>query len=100
MKSEVPLTLILFPLRAGRGERECTRDDFAERGPMSRSTPALTFPVTPAPSPKRQRTRGLAHSKTLCAFHRSSGNAPASWTAVALHRFSFCTGARLCEPQH
>jgi hypothetical protein len=28
------------------------------------------------------------HSKTLRAIRRSSENAPASWTAVALHRFS------------
>jgi hypothetical protein len=33
--------------------------------------------------------RGLAHSKTLRAFRQPSSNAPASWTAVGLHRFSF-----------
>src|SRR5881394_3286142 len=32
---------------------------FRSSAAVSRSTPALTFPVTPAPSPKRQRTRGL-----------------------------------------
>ena len=35
-----------------------------------------------------QSARGLAHSKTLRAIRESSAFAPASWTAVALHRFS------------
>jgi hypothetical protein len=30
-----------------------------------------------------QSARGLAHSKTLRAFRKSSNNAPASWTAAA-----------------
>jgi hypothetical protein len=34
-----------------------------------------------------QSARGLAQSKTLRAIRWSSVNAPASWTAVALHRF-------------
>ena len=36
----------------------------------------------------RQSARGLAHSTTLREVRRSLKNAPASWTAVALHRFS------------
>jgi hypothetical protein len=35
-----------------------------------------------------QSARGLAHSTTLRAFREPSAFAPASWTAVALHRFS------------
>ena len=34
-----------------------------------------------------QSARGLAHSKTLRAIRLSSAFAPASWSAVALHRF-------------
>ena len=34
-----------------------------------------------------QSARGLAHSKTLRAVRASSVNAPAFWSAVALHRF-------------
>ena len=34
-----------------------------------------------------QSARGLAHSKTLRAVRWSFGSAPASWSAVALHRF-------------
>jgi len=35
-----------------------------------------------------ESARGLAQSKTLRAFRESLANAPASWTAVALYRFS------------
>jgi hypothetical protein len=35
-----------------------------------------------------QSARGLAHSTTLRAVWSSLENATASWTAVALHRFS------------
>ena len=35
-----------------------------------------------------ESARGLAHSKTLCAIRGASASAPASWSAVALHRFS------------
>jgi hypothetical protein len=47
-----------------------------------------------------QSARGLAHSKTLREFRASSSNAPASWTAVALHRFSFSNKACLCAMHH
>jgi hypothetical protein len=43
--------------------------------------------------------RGLAHSRTLRAVREPLANAPASWTAVALHRFGFRISALLCEPQ-
>jgi hypothetical protein len=44
------------------------------------------FPVPPAFS-RRKSARGLAQSKTLREVRRPLENAPASWTAVALHRF-------------
>ena len=57
---------------------------------------ALMLANRPPFSPRRgQSARGLAHSETLRAFRKSSCNAPASWTAVALHRFHSAT-ARGC----
>jgi len=61
------------------------------------------FPVPPAGSPGKSASRrraeaalwraakaeGLAQSKTLREVQRLLENAPASWTAVALHRFRF-----------
>jgi hypothetical protein len=41
-----------------------------------------------------QSARGRAHSKTLRAICTPSEFAPASWTAVALHRFSYAHGRR------
>jgi hypothetical protein len=46
------------------------------------------FPSRPAGSRKKS-ARGLAQSKTLREVRRPLENAPASWTAVALHRFRF-----------
>jgi hypothetical protein len=46
------------------------------------------FSVPPAGS-RRKSARGLAQSKTLREVRRPLENAPASWTAVALHRFRF-----------
>jgi hypothetical protein len=46
------------------------------------------FSVPPAGS-WRKSARGLAQSKTLREVRRPLENAPASWTAVALHRFRF-----------
>jgi len=59
------------------------------------------FPVSPAVSRRKSASRrraeaalwraakaeGLAQSKTLRAVRKPLANAPASWTAVALHRF-------------
>jgi len=42
-----------------------------------------------------QSARGLAQSKTLRVIRSSSENAPASWTAAALRRFSSATGFTL-----
>ena len=39
------------------------------------------------PHARCESARGLAHSKTLRAVRGSSANAPASWSAVTLHRF-------------
>ena len=50
---------------------------------MKRAEARPTFPYPPPES-----ARGLAQSKTLRAVRGSSENAPASWTAVALYRFS------------
>jgi hypothetical protein len=61
------------------------------------------FPVPPADSRRKSASRrraeaalwraakaeGLAQSKTLREVRRPLENAPASWTAVALHRFRF-----------
>jgi hypothetical protein len=50
---------------------------------------------------KRRRSCALpAHSKTLRAFRKSSCNAPASWTAVALHRFHSATVCSCSRSNH
>jgi hypothetical protein len=68
----VRLPALSCPRRAGRNsagqQRESASGDIAAQCPY-------------------QSARGLAHSKTLRAVRRSSVNAPASWSAVALHRF-------------
>jgi len=57
--------------------------------------PCGTRPVAPAgfgwAIVPFQSAGGLAQSKTLRAIRVSSVNAPASWTAVALHRYFFGT---------
>jgi len=55
----------------------------------SAPVPVAIFGVVPA-----QSARGLAHSRTLRAVRGSAVNAPASWSAVALHRFSIAHQTR------
>ena len=57
----------------------------AATGDQSRSEGIGTILLTRKGTP--QSARGLAQSRTLRAVREPSVNAPASWTAVALHRF-------------
>ena len=51
-----------------------------------------TIPTSFALRKRRRRCALPAHSKTLRAIRWSPSNAPASWTAVVLHRFSLLRG--------
>ena len=50
--------------------------------------------------PPAQSARGLAHSTTLRAVRSSSFRAPASWSAVALHRFFIAHETRIQIQSH
>jgi len=62
MQSELPLTLILSPLRAGRGEPERTL-----LGSLF-GDPDMVPPKVPLALPKRERVRVRVHSSQLHSY--------------------------------
>jgi len=69
---------------------EASRLDATGRLHFVPARPAASGFFRPASGCSRRKSaRGLAQSKTLREVRRLLENAPASWTAVALHRFRF-----------
>jgi hypothetical protein len=66
--------------------RVAVKAGFRQRRRRGRKQPTVKPEV--GLSKEIKSARGLAHSKTLRAVRPSSENAPASWTAAALRRFS------------